>query len=209
MVSKLVSLAAQLKCQLATPNCIAILGSMYFGDQQTEAICTAFGYQLALAKNLCLLTGGVTGVPKVVSQSFWRSPPDASCHIYHLQPQGFAPLDYGKNIVAGDNLIQKRWLLAQLAAVYVLFSGGPGTDQEVRWALENGATIIPVGISGGCAEQLHQELTQNAAWLDQQWRSPKNLRYWHRMNDPRAAIEDIAEAIYELSLYSVFNRAKK
>jgi CheY-like chemotaxis protein len=131
---------------------------------------------------VAILTGGVSGVPEAVSHSFWqqrREQGEEKPPVFHIQPAGFTPWDYGENLTAGYTLEQRRWILAHLAPVYLLLEGGPGAAQEVRWALAAGAIAIPVGCTGGFAGSLYDELRYS------QWVVSEDVEAaWAKIGDP-------------------------
>lgn len=42
--------------------------------------------------------------------------------------------------------------------MYIAVEGGPGTRHEANVACAHGATVVPVGRSGGVAAELHQDM---------------------------------------------------
>lgn len=153
-------IAKQLVTQIESEHRVAIIGSKSFWGASTEAICNATGKQLATLENLALLTGGVPGIAEAVSRSFWQecNQQNKDAPVYHIQPEGFEPWEYGTNMYAGKTLFERRAILARMASVYVLIEGGLGAEQEARIAMESGAVVIPVGITGGFAQKLYQEM---------------------------------------------------
>lgn len=176
------SLIPTLKRQFATPRQVVAIGSTSFWGKSTQGICEATGRQLAKLKDVAILTGGVSGVPEAISHSFWqqrREQGEEKPPVFHIQPAGFTPWDYGENLTAGYTLEQRRWVLAHLAPVYLLLEGGPGAAQEVRWALAAGAIVIPVGCTGGFASNLYGELRYS------QWVASENVEAaWEKIADP-------------------------
>jgi len=157
------SLLPELSAQLssAPPHRIGILGSTSFFHYDTEAICAALGQRLAQLPQVALLTGGMPGVAETTARSFqqhFSEQPGKIAPIYHLQPIGFKPWDFGRSLKAGRTLEQRRWLLVQLARVYIVLEGGPVTLQEVTWANQAGAIVIPVACTGGCAAQFYEAI---------------------------------------------------
>jgi len=84
---------------------------------------------------------------------------------------------------------ERREILARLAKAYVAVEGGPGTEHEATVAAKQGATVIPVGRSGGVS----RELLANH-------RCPfKELEaHWHTLGDESAAVEGVAIAVRKL-----------
>jgi len=185
---KLDALVPELLAQLAgaPSNRVGILGSTSFFHPSTETICSALGRQLTEQAHLTLLTGGMPGVAEAVARSFCQAEAREPVPTYQLQPAGFEPGPYGQMLVAGQTLEQRRWLLAQLASVYVVLEGGPGTAQEVKWAIQAGAIVIPVACTGGVAAQLYAaingELAKCAREGDRQSRLTPAVR--HALNSP-------------------------
>ena len=131
---------------------LAVIGSTSFWGDTSEAICKAAGRCLAKIDDLVMLTGGVSGIPEAVSRSF------STNRVFHVQPHGFQPWDYGHNLYGGVSYEERREVLARMAGVYLLIEGGPGSEHEARRALQMGAVIIPVGRTGGFAEKLYTEM---------------------------------------------------
>ncbi|MCJ8280315.1 MAG: macro domain-containing protein, partial [Rivularia sp. ALOHA_DT_140] len=77
----------------------------------SEAICKAAGRYLAKIDDLVMLTGGVTGIPEAVSRSF------STERVFHLQPKGSLPWDYGTNLYGGVDYRERRENLARMASI--------------------------------------------------------------------------------------------
>ncbi|MDJ0736030.1 MAG: macro domain-containing protein [Nostocaceae cyanobacterium] len=149
---KFQAIAGQLLTQITDAPKLAVIGSTSFWGDSSEAICQAAGRYLAKIDDLVLLTGGVSGVPETLSRCFLAD------RVFHIQPYGFQPWDYGTNLYGGVSLRERREVLARMAAVYLLIEGGPGSEHEARRALQMGAVVIPVGRTGGFAEKLYAEM---------------------------------------------------
>ncbi|MDY6902184.1 MAG: macro domain-containing protein [Cyanobacteriota bacterium] len=149
---KFQKIARELLTKIPDAQKLAVIGSTSFWGDTSEAICKAAGRYLAKIDNLVMLTGGVSGIPEAVSRSF---SPD---RVFHLQPQGYQPWDYGHNLYGGVEYRERREILARMASVYLLIEGGPGSEHEARRALEMGAVVIPVGRTGGFSEKLYAEI---------------------------------------------------
>ncbi|MEL6459938.1 MAG: macro domain-containing protein [Cyanobacteria bacterium J06621_15] len=145
-------IARELSIQIGNLSKIAVIGSTSFWGDTSEAICKATGKHLAKIDNLVMLTGGVSGIPEAVSRSFSNN------RVFHVQPQGSQPWDYGTNLYGGVGYRERREILARMARVYLLIEGGPGSEHEARRAVEMGAVVIPVGRTGGFAEKLYAEI---------------------------------------------------
>ena len=184
-------IAKQLIAQIQFEHRVAIIGSTSFWGVTTEAICNATGKQLATLENLALLTGGVAGIPEAVSRSFWREcdRKNRSAPVYHIQPEGLEAWEYGTNLYAGKNLSERREILARVASVYVLMEGGPGAKQEATVAMESGAVVIPVGITGGFAGELYQQMSRP-------YYIPSEL--WQRLGESYTSSETVGEAIAQI-----------
>jgi uncharacterized protein YjbI with pentapeptide repeats/CheY-like chemotaxis protein/predicted Rossmann-fold nucleotide-binding protein len=184
------SLIPELLVQLTAdpPHRIGILGSTSFFHPSTESICTALGQQLAQQFQVTLLTGGMPGVAEAVARNFHQfyrgTAIGGSAPIYQLLPTGFEPGAFGKLLVAGQTLEQRRWLLAQLAPVYVVLEGGPGTAQEVKWAIQAGAIVLPVACTGGVAAQLYAAVNRKLAERERDTPSGVALRDRHAQLNP-------------------------
>ena len=180
------SLTAELQAQLADApsNRVGILGSTSFFHPSTESICTTLGQQLAQQFPVTLLTGGMPGVAEAVARNFHHSyrgtATRSTAPIYQLLPIGFEPGAFGKPLVAGQTLEQRRWLLAQLAPVYVVLEGGPGTAQEVKWVIQAGAIVIPVACTGGFAAQLYAAVNRKLAQHERESDTPSGVALRHR-----------------------------
>ena len=209
---------ATLKRNFTTPRQVVAIGSTSFWGTSTQAICEATGRKLAKLKDVAILTGGVSGIPEALSHSFWqqrRQQGEEKPPVFHIQPAGFTPWDYGENLTAGNTLEQRRWVLAHLAPVYLLLEGGPGAAQEARWALAAGAIVIPVGCTGGFASTLYAEL-RDARWVV----GDDVEAAWEKINDPvpplkkgglggDRSVEKIATAIAILVRKAIALKAKR
>ncbi len=194
-------IAKQLVRKILSEYRVAIIGSTSFWGVTTEAICNATGRKLAtLGENLALLTGGVTGIPEAVSRSFWLecSQQNQVALVYHIQPEGFEPWEYGTNLYGGKTLFERRGILAQMASVYVLIEGGPGAKQEAEVAIEAGAVVIPVGVTGGFAQQLYQKMYRP-------YYIPSEL--WEKLGQQNLSSETVGEAIAQI-IQKIWQRPK-
>ncbi|MEM6402636.1 MAG: macro domain-containing protein [Cyanobacteria bacterium P01_D01_bin.116] len=145
-------IAGELLTQITDAPKLAVIGSTSFWGDTSEAICKAAGRYLAKIDNLVMLTGGVSGIPEAVSRSF------STDRVFHVQPLGCLPWDYGHNLYGGVSYEERREVLARMAKIYLLIEGGPGSEHEARRALQMGAVVIPVGRTGGFSEKLYAEI---------------------------------------------------
>ncbi|MGK7919372.1 MAG: response regulator [Trichodesmium sp.] len=186
-------IARNLVAQIKSEHRVAIIGSTSFWGVTTEVICNATGKRLAtLAKseNLAVLTGGVNGIPEAVSRSFWRecNQQNQPAPVYHIQPEGLPYWEYGTNIYAGKTLSERRQILARIASIYLLIEGGAGAKQEAEVAMDAGAIVIPVGLTGGFAQELYQQMSRP-------YYIPAQL--WEKLGEYFSS-EKVAEAIAEI-----------
>ena len=100
------------------------------------------------------------GVGETVGRAVhqWRLTNDREPHIYHLLPIGYSPIDYGATIFCGRNMVERREVLGRVAELYLVIEGGPGTEYEAEVALSKGATVVPVGRSGGYSRILYDDM---------------------------------------------------
>ncbi len=194
-------IAKELVSKISSEHRVAIIGSTSFWGMTTEAICNATGRKLAtLGENLALVTGGVSGIPEAVSYSFWQecTRQNQPAPVYHIQPKGFEPWEYGTNLYGGKTLFERREILAHMASVYVLIEGGPGAKQEAEVAMEVGAVVIPVGVTGGFAKQLYQQMSRP-------YYIPSEL--WQQLGQENISLETVGEAIAQIIL-KIWQRPK-
>ena len=96
--------------RFSTPKRLAVIGSLTFSHPNTERICRLTAAKLARFSDLIVLTGGVPGIPEVVSRGLWKRRSSVSTggsSVYHVQPQGFDAWDYGETITAGRTIDRK------------------------------------------------------------------------------------------------------
>lgn len=185
--TELMSVADQLPQGLR----LGIIGSTAFNGQDSQAICIAVGTQLAGLHDLVLITGGVTGVGETIGRAFVdarRNCPEQPT-AYHLLPHGFRPWDYGVMLFVGTNMPERREILARLASVYLVIEGGGGTAHEAQIAQAQGAIIIPVGRTGGCAQDLYRQI---------QCPDPRLQADWQTLNDRTVTIDQVAGAVQRI-----------
>jgi hypothetical protein len=150
---------------------IAVLGSTDFWHAQSERTCTEIGRLLAALPGLVLLTGGVEGIGEAVGRSFHqvRRAAGQEPRVYHVLPEGEPPWDYGLTLFAGSDMSERREVLGRLARLYLLVEGGPRAGHEVEVATAQGATVLPVGRSGGHAAGLYERMECPAAIDSDMW----------------------------------------
>jgi hypothetical protein len=136
---------------------LVVLGSTDFWHSDSERTCAEIGRLLAGIPNVLLLTGGVEGIGEAVGRSFYQSRRASGLepHVFHVLPLGEEAWDYGQTLFAGADMTERREILGRLSGLYLLVEGGPRAGHEVDVALGSGATVIPVGRSGGYAAALY------------------------------------------------------
>lgn len=193
----MLSIAEALKSNFSSAKRLAVIGSMSFSHPNTERVCRSIGHCLAAFEDLIVITGGVSGIAEAVSRSLWNNRKTVStggASVFHMQPQGFDPWDYGENITAGRTMEERRHLLARVAPVYLLLEGGFGAEQESQIALSCGALLIPVGFTGGAARSLFDRF--NAVAMES---LPENQRQaWITLDSYLQNPEAIAAAVATL-----------
>src|SRR5439155_23545233 len=75
--------------------------------------------------------------------------------VYHVLPEGEEAWDYGETRCAGSDMTERREILGRLSGLFVMVEGGPRAGHEADVALAHGATVIPVGRSGGYSAALY------------------------------------------------------
>lgn len=139
---------------------LGVIGSTSFWHAESNRTCMEIGGLLATIPGLVLITGGVEGIGEAVGRSFFRACSKAGRNpqVFHVLPEGEKIWDYGQTHFAGSHMGERREILARLAQVYLEVEGGPGTAHESRVALARGATVLPVGRSGGHARELYRQI---------------------------------------------------
>lgn len=167
-------------------NRVAVIGSTSFWHGDSEQTCIEIGRCLANLDNLVLLTGGVPGVGECIGRSFAEGcrKRTKTPNVIHILPRGFNAWDYGLTIFAGDDLSERREILGRLAKIYIVVEGGPGTEHEARIASAHGATLVPVGRSGGHAGDLYASVVLSADALS-----------WKVLGDSTATPRTVATAV--------------
>lgn len=150
---------------------LAIIGSTSFWHADSEKICQALGSALAKLPDAVLLTGGVSGIGEACGRSFYQRRLDLQLpqQVFHVLPHGMAAWDYGQTLYAGQDMSERRAVLARMVSVYIVIEGGPATADEVRIALENGAVVIPLARSGACARDAYTQINKPAQVSSDVW----------------------------------------
>ncbi|MFZ6873749.1 hypothetical protein ACO0LF_16945 [Undibacterium sp. Di27W] len=150
---------------------VAIIGSTSFWHADSQQTCILLGQALAALPEAVLLTGGVTGIGEACGRSFYQARLDLGLppQVVHVMPEGMAAWDYGLSLYAGQDMQERRAVLARMAPVYIVIEGGPATADEVRIALENGATVIPFARSGACARDAYAQIRKPPALSEALW----------------------------------------
>jgi len=161
--------AANLTAQLPPAPRVAVIGSTSFWHPDSAATCRLIGAQLALIDRLILLTGGVPGVGEAVGRSFFAACSSDEQRTFHVLPAGCIPWDYGVTKFAGSDMEERREVLGRMAPIYLVIEGGPGTAHEHQVASQHGATIIPVGRTGGHAGAIYPHTAKPTAAAPSDW----------------------------------------
>ncbi len=86
-------------------------------------------------------------------------------------------------------MYERREVLARLCRLYVVVEGGPGTAHEAARAEVNGATVIPIGCTGGHALELYRTLGP-PPWADRE--------QWEILGSRSSSPLEIGQAVQEL-----------
>jgi len=184
-------IAANLLKEIPPGIRLAVIGSQSFHSQISPSICEAAGKELAKIDRLVLLTGGVTGIGETVGRSFYRARKELerSPLVYHILPEGSQPWDYGLTLFGGFSMSDRRSILARMADLYLAIEGGPGAEQEAYLAMAKGGKILPVGSTGGFAQELYQSV-----------RCPPNIdpQIWKLLGAAETSPPELAVAIAQV-----------
>lgn len=187
--------AEVLRVQHALPvgRYLGVLGSQEFWGEDSELICEQIGIRLAAITGLGLITGGVAGVGEAIGRSFAarRKSLATNAAVFHILPRGDIAWDYGTTLFAGEDMHERREILAEVADVYLCVEGGPGTAHEARMVVGAGKVLVPLARTGGVAEKLFAELRCPALVLEQSW---------SKLADSQCSMEDVTEAITSIVL---------
>src|SRR5262249_55982329 len=130
---------------------VVVVGSTSFWHGESESTCMQVGRLLAEIPRLVLITGGVEGVGGATGRSFFQACRESGQEprVYHVLPEGEEVWDYGQTLFAGQDMTERREVLARLSDLYLAIEGGPGTVHEAAVACARNAVVVPVGRSGG------------------------------------------------------------
>ena len=163
--------AANLVAQLPPAPRIAVIGSTSFWHPDSAITCQLIGAQLAQIDRLVLLTGGVDGVGEAVGRSFFAACGSGEERTFHILPTGCMGWDYGVTLFAGRDMEERREVLGRMAPIFLVIEGGPGTAHEQQVASQRGATIIPIGRTGGHAGVIYPHTAKPTAAAPSDWNS--------------------------------------
>ena len=184
-------LAQQLAALLPTGPRLAVLGSTDFWHADSQHTCTEVGRLLTAIPGLILLTGGVEGIGEAIGRSFSQACRERGIEprIYHVLPEGEEPWDYGQTLFAGADMTERREVLGRLARLYLLVEGGPRAQHEVEVAWNQGATVLPVGRSGGYAAALFAQMNRP---------NPLDAETWEVLGSSASSAEQTARAVVQV-----------
>jgi hypothetical protein len=183
-------LAQQLAILLPKGPRLAVLGSTDFWHPDSERTCAEIGRLLTTIPGLVLLTGGVEGIGEAVGRGYFQACRDAGQepHVYHVLPEGEEPWDYGQTFSAGADMTERREVLGRLSRLYLLIEGGPRAEHEVEVATHHGATVLPVGPSGGYAAALFARMSRP---------EPVDAETWEVLGSSAATPAQTAQAVLQ------------
>lgn len=180
---------------------LGILGSTQCHHPQTAEFCRHLGLHLRRF-DLTLVTGGLTGAPRIVADVFDAA--DQTCNrVIHLLPYFTMKPRRGATIRCGWTMGERRRVLADYCQVYISIEGGPNTAHEVALIQRRGATVLPVGRFGGCSDQLYWQM-KCPVWAERS--------LWEQLMDNRDDVRDTAAAaakLTELALDSIRARVRE
>lgn len=178
--------ANRLSHRLAPGRRIGLLGSTEPRHSKTPSICVELGHLFARRNGLLLLTGGLRGGPRVVSESYQRAldPATRSGDVAHVLPLGYEAPPFGSVHYVGTTLEHWRAVFARLSRVYVVVEGGPGTAEECTLARARGARLIPVAALRGAGGDFYSP--RPPSWA--------SATAWAVLARPNASSESLAAA---------------
>jgi hypothetical protein len=177
--------------QLPAKPALVVIGSTSYHHHESASTCSMIGSLLATIPNLLLITGGMTGIGEGVGRSVFdsREQNGRELDVFHILPRGCAGWDYGTTLFAGSNMEERREILARLSQLYLAIEGGPGTVHKGQVALSRGASVIPLGRSGGYAGEVYPTLSRPTFVSEADW----NI-----LGDPSATPNLVAHTIYDV-----------
>ena len=158
--------AAAIIAQLGAEPRIVVIGSTSFWGADSEALTVAIAAELARIAGLVAVTGGMEGVGMTFGRAFAAARRELGRpeEVFHVLPRRSWECDHGVTLHAGNGFYERREILGRVAKVYPVIEGGPGTAHEAAVAYAHGATVIPVGRTGGVAGELF-EGRERPAWV--------------------------------------------
>jgi hypothetical protein len=193
--------AQRVGVSIAPGQRLVVIGSTSFWGPDSCQLCEAIAADLAAAPGLVALTGGMNGVGLTFGGAFAAARQMAGQpeDLYHLLPHGVCPCRSGVTLGAGADYHERREVLGRVGHVYLVIEGGPGTQHEATVAARRGATVIPVGRTGGYAGELHLRLS-----------CPSDLpgADWDLLSDRSASHGQVIAAVGRLVRLSLVGRAE-
>ncbi|MEM7556974.1 MAG: macro domain-containing protein, partial [Cyanobacteria bacterium P01_A01_bin.84] len=184
---------------------LAVIGNNSCNKENRKVIYQKIGESLASIDNLILLTGGRSGFPGDIVHSFWENTKEIANKVFHIQPHGCEPLDYGNNLYVGKSLEDRQKVLAQINPVYLLIEGASDEEKEVKNALSMGAKVIPVGGTGGFAHSLYQKMHCPYYIPKHLWEKLGNLESITPRGSQRAIAPETTDAIFPQIILQTFS----
>lgn len=179
--------AAAVVARLGAGPRIVAVGSTSFWGADSEALTVAIAAELARLEGVTAMTGGMDGVGVTFGRAFAaaRRALGQPEQMFHVLPRRSGECDHGVTLFAGDGFYARREILGRVAPVYLVIEGGPGTAHEAAVAYAHGATVIPVGRTGGVAREIFQERERPAGI---------EAGDWALLGDERAPHGEVAAA---------------
>lgn len=137
---------------------VAVLGSASYEYDEKGRMKDAIqrlGRNLSKFESVVLLTGAMPAVGQDVGDAFCDGNSSIS-RLYNLLPRrhGISPPVKGNLLFAGENFVQRQFILGQSAAIAIVIGGGPNTVREANVTLRSGGILLPVACTGGAAAGL-------------------------------------------------------
>ena len=177
---------------------VVVIGSTSFHGDDSDECCRCIARAIADLPQIVAITGGMLGVGATFAVAFeaaYRKRGDIE-QLYHLLPRGSLACRTGVTLFAGDDLHQRREILGRIGDVYIAIEGGPGTVHEAEVAQARGASLIPVGRTGGYSTRLHEALTVNMQSLAANGK-------WHMLASRAVPLTAVANAARDLVAQSL------